>query len=56
MDLISTKENFKKQLTNVKEKILDLEQELEQAKEYKFKLIGGLETLELLEKESNTDE
>jgi len=52
MDLIKTKENFKTQLTNVKEKIVDLQEQLEQAKEYKLKLIGGLETLELLEKES----
>lgn len=45
----SVKENFEKQLGEVEIKIKNLEKELENLKEYKFKLIGGLETLMLLE-------
>ena len=35
-----------------KEKIAELEANLEKAKEYKLKLQGGLETLQLLEKQA----
>lgn len=56
MDNTKIKENFNNQLQKIKEKIIELEDELEKAKEYKFKLIGGLETLELLENEEGTNE
>lgn len=41
--------NFKSQLEGTDKKILELEEALEKAKEYKLKLIGGLETLDLME-------
>ena len=48
-DSATLKENFKTQLTNVDGQITKLEDELAKAKEYRLKLQGGLETLELLE-------
>lgn len=56
MDVIKIKEDFVNQLQKTKEKIAELEDELHKAKEYKFKLIGGLETLELLEDKQNLNE
>lgn len=56
MDIIKIKEDFVNQLQKTKEKITELEDELHKAKEYKFKLIGGLETLELLEDKQNLNE
>ena len=43
------KENFTKQLEELDVKIKDLENQLAQAREYKLKLVGGLETLALME-------
>lgn len=51
MDIANLKENFQGQLKEIDEKIAKIEEELEKAKEYKLKLQGGLETLELLSKE-----
>jgi hypothetical protein len=48
-DPTTLKENFTTQLTNVEGQITKLEEELAKAKEYRLKLQGGLETLELLE-------
>ena len=48
-DTATLKENFKTQLTNVDGQIAKLEDEIAKAKEYRLKLHGGLETLELLE-------
>lgn len=45
------KTNFQNQLKEIDEKIAQIKGELEKAKEYKLKLVGGLETLELLEKQ-----
>ena len=45
------KANFQNQLKEIDEKIEQIQGELVKAKEYKLKLIGGLETLELLETE-----
>ncbi len=45
------KQNFDDQIKKVNEQITQLESDLEKAKEYKFKLLGGLETLELLDQE-----
>lgn len=48
--------NFQNQLESTDKKILELEEALEKAKEYKLKLIGGLETLALMEEgEKSTD-
>ena len=49
MDVITLKENFTSQIKTATEQIVQLQEQLEKAKEYKFKLMGGLETLELLE-------
>ena len=48
------KTNFQNQLKEIDEKIAQIKGELEKAKEYKLKLVGGLETLELLEKQDTT--
>jgi len=48
-DSATLKENFQTQLTNVDGQIAKLEDELAKAKEYRLKLQGGLETLELLD-------
>jgi hypothetical protein len=51
MDTTQLKQNFENQLNEIDAKILKIEEELSKAKEYKLKLQGGLETLELLSKE-----
>lgn len=48
MDTTGLRENFTNQLLKVKEQIAQLESDLDKAKEYKLKLEGGLETLDLL--------
>ena len=48
-DTATLKENFKTQLTNVEGQLAKLEEEMAKAKEYRLKLQGGLETLELLD-------
>ena len=48
MDPSALKKNFEEQ-------IAELEENLQKAKEYKIKLQGGLETLGLLEGESDPD-
>jgi hypothetical protein len=50
------KQNFDDQIKKVNEQITQLESDLEKAKEYKFKLLGGLETLELLNQEQSPEE
>ena len=42
------KENFTSQLEELNTKIKDLESQLSTAREYKLKLVGGLETLALM--------
>jgi hypothetical protein len=49
MDTEHLKKNFEEQLAAAEKQIIDLEANLEKAKEYKLKLQGGLETLALLE-------
>ena len=56
MDPVSLKENFTNQIKTVDDQIKQLEADLDKAKEYKFKLIGGLETLELLNQEELPNE
>jgi hypothetical protein len=48
MDTAQLKENFANQLNTVDGQIAKLEEDLGKAKEYRLKLQGGLETLELL--------
>jgi len=49
MDVAALKENFTEQISSVDKQIKELEENLEKSKEYKLKLVGGLETLALLE-------
>ena len=46
------KTNFQNQLKEIDEKITQIQEELVKAKEYKLKLVGGLETLEFLEQQA----
>lgn len=55
-DITSLKENFNTQIKSTNEQIIDLEEQLNKLKEYKFKLFGGLETLELLEQQNKAEE
>lgn len=55
MDTNGLRENFQNQLKEIDEKIAQINGELEKAKEYKLKLIGGLETLELLMKQQEEE-
>ena len=48
MDPASLKVEFDKQLKDAEAKIVEAEKNLKQLNEYKIKLLGGLETLELL--------
>ena len=48
MDPASLKLEFDKQVKDADAKITEAEKQLAQLKEYKLKLLGGLETLELL--------
>jgi hypothetical protein len=56
MNSAELKQNFEDQIKKVNEQITQLESDLEKAKEYKLKLLGGLETLELLNQEESTEE
>ena len=42
------RDNFNNQLKEIDTKIIQINAELEKAKEYRSKLLGGIETLELL--------
>ena len=48
MDPASLKIEFDKQLKDAEAKIVEAEKNLKQLNEYKTKLLGGLETLDLL--------
>ena len=52
MDPAQLKTNFEEQIAKTDSQITELETNLEKAKEYKLKLVGGLETLGLLEQEN----
>ena len=52
MDPAQLKTNFEEQIGKTDSQIVELEKQLEKAKEYKLKLVGGLETLGLLEQET----
>ena len=49
MDPAQLKKNFEEQIATTVKQITELETNLTKAKEYKIKLEGGLETLNLLE-------
>ena len=51
MDAAKLKANFEEQIGKTDTQIAELETNLAKAKEYKLKLVGGLETLGLLEQE-----
>lgn len=48
MDTEQLRKNFEEQLLSAEKQIIELENNLAKAKEYKLKLQGGLETLDLL--------
>ena len=50
MNTEALRKNFEAQLKKINEQILGIESDLERAKEYRAKLVGGMETLDLLEK------
>ena len=52
MDPANLKIEFEKQVKDADAKIVEAEKQLVQLKEYKTKLLGGLETLELLNPKS----
>lgn len=59
METDTLKKNFEEQLASTDKQIAELEANLAKAREYKLKLVGGLETLELLnpkEEESPAEE
>ena len=51
MEPAALKKNFEEQIATTEKQIIELEEHLQKAKEYKIKLQGGLETLGLLEGE-----
>jgi hypothetical protein len=53
MDPASLKIEFDKQVKDADAKIVEAEKQLAQLREYKTKLLGGLETLELLNPKSD---
>ena len=55
MDPSALKKNFEEQIATTEKQIAELEKNLVKAKEYKIKLEGGLETLGLLESDSDSD-
>ena len=52
MEAADLKLEFEKQVKDADVKIADAEKQLAQLKEYKVKLLGGLETIELLNPKS----
>lgn len=56
MDPSSLRVEFEKQLKDAEVKIAKAEEQVEKLKEYKTKLIGGLETLELIDPKSETQD
>jgi hypothetical protein len=56
MDTEQLKKNFEEQLATAEKQIIDLEANLEKAKEYRLKLQGGLETLALLNPPEESEE
>ncbi len=55
MDSATLKKNFEEQIASTEKQIAELEANLAKAKEYKLKLSGGLETLDLLNPPDNEE-
>lgn len=56
MEIEALRKNFEEQLTQAEKQIEELEVNLLKAREYRTKLVGGMETLNLLEDKSATGE
>lgn len=56
MDSVTLRSEFEGQLKDAEAKIAQAEEQLTKLKEYKIKLVGGLETLDLLSKEETKEE
>jgi hypothetical protein len=56
MDPVSLKSEFETQLKEAETKIAQAEEQLAKLKEYRIKLVGGLETLDLLNKDEPKEE
>lgn len=56
MDPAALRANFEEQIATTNKQIRELEENLVKAKEYKIKLQGGLETLNLLNEDETKDE
>lgn len=56
MDTEQLRANFEEQLATTDKQIAELESNLAKAKEYKLKLQGGMETLELLSPKEESEE
>jgi hypothetical protein len=56
MDSATLKKNFEEQIASTEKQIAELESNLAKAKEYKLKLTGGLETLDLLNPPEESEE
>jgi len=56
MDANLIRENFTEQLKTCNENIDKLQKELVKLQEYRVKLVGGIETLDLLDKEEEETE
>lgn len=54
MDVLSLRTEFTKQIKDADSKIAAAENSLKQLQDYKTKLLGGMETLDLLEPQDNT--
>ena len=55
MDSVTLRSEFEGQLKDAEAKIAQAEEQLTKLKEYKIKLVGGLETLDLLSKEETKE-
>lgn len=56
MEIEALRKNFEDQLSQAEKQIEELEVNLLKAREYRTKLVGGIETLNLLEDKSATGE
>lgn len=56
MEIEALRKNFEDQLTQAEKQIEELEVNLLKAREYRTKLVGGMETLNLLEDKPATGE
>lgn len=54
MELSEIKKNFKSQLSTTNEKFYELKEELQKTEEYRFKLMGAIEAVDLIEEQNNS--